>query len=83
MSLWAALRSNFSVSLGFGVSPKWCGINVRSERRKVCRKIKHVKKELDNADMSPDNLASLRETLFAHRVDLNYILVRVFRLNEK
>ena len=29
--------------------------------------------------MSPDNIVTLRETLFSRRVDLNYILVRLFR----
>ncbi|KAF8499355.1 hypothetical protein JB92DRAFT_2743813 [Gautieria morchelliformis] len=51
------------------------------ERQKVCRKIKHAKKELDGTNVSPENLSSLRESLFSHRVDLNYILVRHFRLN--
>lgn len=50
-------------------------LSCTEERQKVCRKIKHAKKELDDAEVSPDNLPALRETLFSRRVDLNYVLV--------
>lgn len=55
---------------------------MHTERQKVCRKIKHAKKALGDVDLSPDKLASLHETLTLHRVDLNYILVRLPHKNE-
>ncbi|KIJ51263.1 hypothetical protein M422DRAFT_776549 [Sphaerobolus stellatus SS14] len=44
------------------------------ERQKVCRKIKQLKKEIEDSQTSLEKLSSIRDTLLARRVDLNYIL---------
>ena len=50
------------------------------ERKKVLRKIRSLKKELDAEGNSKKPSTIQENALFVLRVDLNYILVRNFRI---
>ena len=55
-------------------------LTVRTERKKIIRKITQTKSRIASTDESPEDLPELETKLLELRVDLNYILVRFFSL---
>lgn len=44
------------------------------DRQKLVRKIAQTKKSISSSSIPAEEISALRESLFAHRVDLNYVL---------